>query len=120
MSQSPSGTSNADLHRDIGRLEGRLDSMERRQASFEEKITEALASLGAKIDDLSAFSSFGQGAWKMVTVFGAVAGTIILAAAGLITYAITQHDELNEARPIEIIVPSDIPSVREKDDDESE
>ena len=90
--QERHGTSNADLHRDLGRLEGRLESMEGRQSSFEETVRKSFACINEKLDALNDFSSFGRGAWKSVTIFGAVFGTIVLGAAGLISWAITDHE----------------------------
>jgi hypothetical protein len=67
----------ADLHRDLGRMEGRLDAMEDRLSKIEaiaERIDSRLANLEARDNER-------KGAWwtlvGVATGFGTVAGSIL-------------------------------------------
>ncbi len=59
-----------ELYGQVGRLTGRMDSMETRQMLWEQKIEKRLTDIEELIKRLSEALSQGHGAWKVITVIG--------------------------------------------------
>ena len=59
-----------ELYGQVGRLTGRMDSVETRQMLWEQKIEKRLTDIEELIKKLSTALSQGQGAWKVLTVIG--------------------------------------------------
>lgn len=66
----------AQLHRDFGRLEGRVEGIERRTADMQEKV-----------DEIHEALMQAQGGWKFMVAmggFGAVVGGLIVKASAVL------------------------------------
>lgn len=75
-------TNHDDLHRDIGRMEGRLDAMENRL----EKMEAVLERIDNRLAKIEQQETERRGAWKVIV---AVAGGVSALVAGLIKYLTT-------------------------------
>ena len=66
--------------RDVGRLEGRLDSHERRFDQFEKHQNERLDSIEKKVQEILDAANMGKGAWWLLLKIGAALATLAMAA----------------------------------------
>lgn len=68
----PNDEGRSDIHRDMGRLEGRMDALEQRQSRFETRIVDHLHDINAKLESLTNTWVGGKGAWKAISVLACV------------------------------------------------
>jgi hypothetical protein len=73
----------ADLSRAIGRLEGRLDAVERTSIERDHALDRQLAAINAKLDRLTAALNLGRGGALVLVKLGGVLLLLIAAAAWL-------------------------------------
>ena len=57
-----------DLQRDFGRMEGRMDSLDRALTDGFKRVEDALTKIDSRLDSLDAKESERKGAWKVVTI----------------------------------------------------
>ncbi len=78
-----SGTTHTDLHRDFGRMEASLESLEKVVSQGFQEIKDELRAIKTDVEALKAAETERRGAWKVIVT---IAGVVSAAVAGLIKY----------------------------------
>lgn len=74
-------TNHDDLHRDIGRMEGRLDAMESRL----EKMEAMLERIDGRLAKIEQQETERRGAWKVIVAISGIVSALVAAAYKYIT-----------------------------------
>jgi hypothetical protein len=75
--------SHSDLHRDFGRMEAGLESLEKVVSQGFQEIKDELRAIKTDVEALKAAETERRGAWKVIVT---IAGVVSAAVAGLIKY----------------------------------
>lgn len=76
-------TAPTDLHRDFGRMEASLESLEKIVSQGFQEIKDELRAIKQDVEALKTAETERKGAWKVIV---AVAGGVSAAVAGLVKY----------------------------------
>ena len=81
----------------IGRLQGRVDTIETQHAQFEARMETRLSSIDQKLDALVGSWMAGKGAWKLISVLA----VIVVFGSSLAMWAISEYREGEAAEIIQ-------------------
>lgn len=65
-----------ELQRDFGRMEGRMDALDRTVTDGFKRVEETLAKIDARLDSLDAKESERKGAWGVIMAVASIAGLL--------------------------------------------
>lgn len=66
-----------DLERDFGRMEGRMDALDKVVSEGFKRVEESLAKIDSRLDSVDALNSEHKGAWKVITIVSGVVSLVV-------------------------------------------
>ncbi len=69
--------SHTDLQRDFGRMEGRMDALDKVVSEGFKRVEESLAKIDSRLDSVDALNSERKGAWKVITIVSGVVSLVV-------------------------------------------